>query len=158
MKNLIIVAALFIVGCSSKTPRTVWTDPVMRVMVDPDSIDTANYVRITNALIKNGKFRVIDRGQGYMAARKEQDRLHREKLNRFDDKEKFALWAKMYGVGGIVTAHSQCQRASGVFKGYYLKCLNSLAIKDTEQLLEYKDIAKEEALRARELISATEGK
>ncbi len=196
-KLTLISAALLAVGCSTKEKRTKWTDPVMRVMIDPDTIDTHNYVRITNALIKNGKFIVIDRGAGYLAARKEQERLHLDKVDRFDDKEKYAHWKKLYGVGGIVIAHSQCQRASSMFRNFYLKCLNSLAIvdsttgevittaegisevqndvpewhevvgeladtypknyevsKDSERLLEYKDISKEEAIRAREITSA----
>ncbi len=201
MKKLMVICLTLMVfimmGCSTKEKRTKFTDPVLRVMIDPDTIDAHNYVRITNALIKNGKFIVVDRGAGYLAARKEQERLHRDKVDRFDDREKYSHWKRLYGVGGVVTAHSQCQRASSLFKGYYLKCLVSLAIinsstgevitsaeqisevendvpewteavseladtfpnfyeKDqtSERLADYKDLSKEEALRARESLKA----
>lgn len=127
MKYLMI-CILFFLGCTSKQERTKWTDPIMRVMVDPDTIDVDNYVRITNSIITNGKFIVVDRGAGYRAARKEQERLHVDKVDRFDDREKYALWKKLYGVGGIVTAHSQCERAIGFMQSQYVKCRINLAI------------------------------
>lgn len=201
IKLTVIASSLLIVACSSKEKRNVWTDPVMRVMIDPDTIDAHNYVRITNALIKNGKFTVIDRGAGYMAARKEQERLHLDKIDRFDDREKFAHWKKLYGVGGVIVAHSQCQRVYGYF-GTSIDCRNNLAIinattgevittaedntssksdpvadwsetvsilsetfpkhfeddKTNQRLYEYKELSKEEALRARELLSQKDSK
>lgn len=102
------VALILFYSCSSTIPRTKWTDKGMRVMVDPDSISSDEYVQITNALVRTGKFVVVDRAAGLEAAKKEQERLHRNETDRFDDREKFAWWGRLYGVGAIVTAHSQC--------------------------------------------------
>lgn len=199
LMKYLIALFLMLSGCSHKEARTKFTDPVLRILVDSDTIDPKNYVRITNALIKNGKFTVVDRGAGYLAARKEQERLHQDKVDRFDDREKYAHWKKLYGVGGIVIAHSQCQLYTGFTKGLYNKCRINLAIvnsstgevittaedvaetdsgydqaadwsdavdqladnfprhfekdQSSAKLLEYKEVSKEEAIRAREITS-----
>ena len=53
---------------------------------------------------------MIDRAQGMQAVIKEQERLHRNQTDRFEDKEKWAHWGKLYGVGAIVVAHAQCYK------------------------------------------------
>lgn len=112
-------------------PRTKWTDPVMRVMVDPDSIDANHHVRIEEALMGSGKWVVIDRAQGMKAIKKEQERLHRTEADRFDDQEKWSHWGKLYGVGGIVTAHVQCQyKLTFLIHAPYQYCHQYLAIVD----------------------------
>lgn len=113
MKTVIFfLLAGFITGCSS-TPRTKWSDKSMRVMIDPDSIDEENYVQVLQALVQSEKFTVVDRSRGWKAAKKEQERLHQgSEAGRYEDKEKWAHWAKLYGVGAIVVANAQCQKAN----------------------------------------------
>lgn len=138
MKNLILsmTVATMVVGASTltgcATARTKWTDKTMRVMIDPEGIDADHYVRIQQALVESGKWVVVDRSQGYNAIQKEQEREHRNQTDRFLDREKFAHWGKLYGVGGIVVAHAQCQVRDGwLFKHNYPKCQQYLAIVDS---------------------------
>lgn len=138
MKNLFCIMTLVatIVGISTlsgcSTARTKWTDKTMRVMIDPDGVDANHYVKIQQALVESGKWVVVDRGMGYDAIRKEQEREHRNQSDRFLDREKFAHWGKLYGVGGIVVAHAQCQVKDGWFlKKNYPHCAQYLAIVDS---------------------------
>lgn len=85
----------------------------MRVMIDPDSIDEENYVQVLQALVQSEKFTVVDRSRGWKAAKKEQEREHQSnEASRYEDKEKWSHWSKLYGVGAIVVANSQCQKTS----------------------------------------------
>lgn len=124
----IAAVASTMAGCS--TARTKWTDPAMRIMIDPDGIDANHYVKIQQALVASGKWVVVDRGMGYNAIKKEQEREHREQTDRFLDREKFAHWGKLYGVGGVVVAHAQCTTKDGWFKHAYPYCHQYLAIVD----------------------------
>lgn len=125
------IASLLVVGCAGKTPRTKWTDKTMRVMIDPDSIEAGHHVRIQNALVASGKWFVVDRASGFRAIKKEQEALHRESQDRFEDREKWAHWGKLYGVGGVVIAKAQCADKQTWFVGKkYTKCLQYLAIVD----------------------------
>jgi hypothetical protein len=193
-KVILVLVALGMVGCAS-APRTKWTDKTMRVMIDPESIDAQNYVKIQYSLVASGKWIVVDRKDGLRAIKHEQDMLHRTESDRYDDREKYAMWGKLYGVGGVIVAHSQCQRRDGFFPGQYNRCRQNLAIMDTnngeviavsearadsdawnempdwedavsvlndnfpknfekdktdKRLAEYKDLAREEAIRQKE--------
>lgn len=106
----ITLLASTILSCSSPPKRSVFSDKSLRVFIDPDSVSPQDYVEISNELVKSGKFMVIDRGQGFRAVQREQERLHRVQPDRFDNKEKYAMWGKMFGVGGIVVGHAQCYR------------------------------------------------
>lgn len=134
MKTLFFVCLMWLffamTACSSIEKRTRWTDPVMRVMVDPDSIDAANYVRIQNALVSSGKWTVLDRAEAYQAILTEQERQHRGQADRFDKKEKYAIWGRLFGVGGIVVAHIQCIQTWGsIFSSHgHDECTENLAI------------------------------
>ena len=98
---LISIVSLVAVGCASTTPRDKWSDKNLRVMIDPDSVDAKDYVRIQQAFFKSDKFFVVDRNKGFKAVKKEQNRLHREEVDRYEDREKWAHWGKLYGVCGI---------------------------------------------------------
>lgn len=111
MKNLIkagiaIHLVVSLLGCA--TPRTKHTDPAMRVFVDPDSLDKKNLPRLKAALQAFGNWIVVDRDAGYNAMNKEQDRQYKDSENRIDQRERYAIWGKQYGVGGVITASSQC--------------------------------------------------
>lgn len=108
MRYVILFLVLVFAGCSSEQKRTRFTDKNMRVMIDPDSISIESYVRIQKALVETGAFAVIDRSKGMNAIKKEQERLHRNEVDRFADREKWAQWGRLYGVGAIVVAHDQC--------------------------------------------------
>jgi hypothetical protein len=100
-------------------------------MIDPESIDAEHYVKISSALVKSGRFIVIDRAAGFNAIKREQERIHRSDVDRFADREKYAHWGKLYGVGGVVVAHADCHYFEGVFKGRYKSCKQLLQILDT---------------------------
>ena len=119
---VIMICLSIFVGCSS-APRTKWTDPGMRVFIDPESVTAENFVRIQQALVKTRKFVVIDRGAGFNAVTKEQERLHRNQSDRFLDKEKFAHWGKLYGVRSIVVAHAQCENRQSFWNSNMTKIL-----------------------------------
>ncbi len=102
---------LLISGCSSAViKRTKFSDKSMRIMIDPDSFEVEEHVRLQHALVDSGKWAVIDRGRGMKAIQKEQERLHRDQVDRFDDRQKWAHWGKLYGVGGVVVGHIQCTK------------------------------------------------
>lgn len=133
MKRLtLVIMALVMTGCSS-IPKTKWTDKNMRVMIDPDSIDEENYVQIQHSLVKSNKFTVVDRTRGMAALKKEQERLHKTEEDRYADKDKWAHWGKMYGVGTIIVAHTQCQRNHDMFNRtkIYLECRQFLSMVDS---------------------------
>jgi hypothetical protein len=127
---ILIITATIMAGCAS-TPRTKWTDKNMRVMIDPDSIEAAQHVMIQQALVSSGKWFVVDRSEGFKAIKSEQQRLHREESDRYEDKEKWAHWGKLYGVGGIVVASAQCKKEQGWLIGrWYQVCRQYLSIVD----------------------------
>jgi hypothetical protein len=121
-------------GCSHGMPkRTKWTDKNLRVMIDPTQIDKDNYVKLQKALVQSGNFTVVDRAAGFAAIKAEQERLHRNEVDRYEDKEKWAHWGKLYGVGSIIVPHAECTRVTsgGIFHpGPRLRCFQSLSIVD----------------------------
>lgn len=126
----VAVGVSTLAGCG--TARTKWTDKTMRVMIDPEGVEASHYVKIQQALVASGKWVVVDRSDAYNAIMKEQQREHREQTDRFLDREKFAHWGKLYGVGGIVVAHAQCQVRDGwLLKKNYPHCQQYLAIVDS---------------------------
>lgn len=121
---------LALTGCSS-TP-TKWDSPKFRVLVDPDVIDAHNYVRIEHALINTGKLSVVDRGRGFRAIKKEQERIHKIEPGRYDRREKWAWWAKLYSVRSVIVPAVQCRMQSSFWHRDRVerKCLQSLQLFD----------------------------
>ncbi len=99
----------------------------MRVMVDPDGIDAGDYIRIVSALKSSGKWFVVDRRDGLRAILKEQRMLHRTMADRFKDEEKYSIWGRLYGVGGVVTARAQCAHRAG-FWSTWTTCVQNIAV------------------------------
>jgi hypothetical protein len=97
-----------LIGCASPEHRTRYTDKNMRLMIDPASVSPENYARIQTALVQQEMWVVLDRSAGLEAIKKEQETLHRTSSDRYDDKQKWAHWGKLYGVGAIVVSHAQC--------------------------------------------------
>ena len=126
-----IAFSMSLISCSS-TPRTKWTDKNMRIMVSPD-IDEENYVQIQQALVKSGKFTVVDRARALAAVKKEQESTLRTEEDRFSDNAKFSHWGKLYGVGSIVIAHVQCAKEHSTFNRtkLYLDCRQYLSMVDS---------------------------
>lgn len=129
---LILSVPLF--GCSTSLTRSQWSDKNMRIMIDPDSLSVSDYVAVQTAIVKENKFMVIDRNQGFRAVKYEQERLHKNEVDRFSDKEKWAHWGKMYGVGAIVTGHIQCAKVRPLLSlsptGLVNKCKQFLSLID----------------------------
>lgn len=112
MRNLLnIFLCALLAGCASqKIVRSKYTDKNLRVCLADNSLDANNYTRLEQALVKNGTFVVVARANGLDAIRREQDMLHHASSERFEDKEKWALWGKLYGCGAIITGQTQCYR------------------------------------------------
>lgn len=134
IKLLLTILILQAVGCvSAPLERTRWTDPARRIMIDPESIDPTNYVKIQRSLMQQGKgkFIVVDRSTGLRAAKREQNAQHINESDRFNNEDKWAHWGKFYGVRGIVVAHIQCvERQSMWGPQRYNDCQQYLSIVD----------------------------
>lgn len=129
MRKLIILIALVLIGCGGKTiKRTRYSDPSLRIFLDPASIDEKNFVRIQAALMATGKFFVVTRQAGFRAIKAEQERLHRDEVDRYNDREKWAHWQELYSVNGIVRAASQCSQKYTILQTPYQKCTQFLSI------------------------------
>lgn len=133
MKRVITISILLILAsCSSNKPRTKWTDKNMRVMIDPMSLESVDYVRLQAALVTSKKWAVIDRAKAFSAIKKEQEMLHRKNVDRFDDKQKWAQWGKLYGIGGVIVANVKCHRVRSFWNSGRLvsSCNQFLSIVD----------------------------
>jgi hypothetical protein len=125
MKKIIMVLiALSLTACS--TVRTRNSDPVMRVAIDADSMAPQAYVRLQNALFMSGKFTLVDRAAGFKAMAKEQEIEHG--TTRFGANEKYALWSKMYGVGGIFIGNEECKQKRNIFGKILADCTQNLTL------------------------------
>lgn len=134
MKTLFYIVGLVLVlvtctRCAS-TPRNKLTDPTHRVAVDNAGIEAKHFVQIVNALKENGRFIIVDRSRGFEAILKEQEREHKDMPDRFADREKYALWARVFGLGAIIIAHADCTVKSGFFKKNYPHCREYLSMID----------------------------
>ena len=100
---------MFFVGCSSAPEkRTKYSDRTKRIMIDPATISPENYARLQTALVQQEMWVVLDRAAGLEAIKKEQETLHRTSTDRYEDRNKFSLWGRLYGVGAVISSHSQC--------------------------------------------------
>lgn len=126
-----LAIALVLLGACSST-RTKFSDPAMRVFVSPDSVDAENYTRIVNALVETKKFTVIDRSEAFRAIKREQERLHRDESDRFDDKEKWAWWGRLLGTRTIIVPRVQCRTERSFWNRdrAQKECLQSLQAAD----------------------------
>lgn len=117
MNNKILCASLLsltlLSSCSTNEPRTRYSDKNMRIMLYPDTISADHFARIQTALVRSDVWSVLDRSQGLKAVKQEQNTIHRSEADRYDDREKYAHWGKLYGVGAIVIAHAQCSNRAG---------------------------------------------
>lgn len=129
---LFSVICIGLTACSS-LKRTKWTDKNMRVAVDCQRLEDAQCAQLKYSIVNSGAFTVVDRDAGMIAIQKEQERLHRKQIDRFDDKEKWAFIGKMYGVGSVVIANVQCQQENNFWNMAQnrQRCQQNLAMIDT---------------------------
>ncbi|MBX2996326.1 MAG: hypothetical protein KF681_15985 [Bdellovibrionaceae bacterium] len=133
MKNFIALILLILAGCSStKVLRNTSTDPATRVFVYGGTVSPGDVAQIQKALTLNGrsKFVVVDRGPGWEAAIREQDRQFRpgNDFERFSDAERLAHLGKMTGAAGVIVPSSSCWQAQSLFFGEYRKyCRQTLS-------------------------------
>lgn len=113
---LIFLLGVFLCGCTSNPPRTKFSDKNMRVMLYPRGIDAGHYASIQSALVQSDVWVVLDRAQGLEAIKEEQNTIHRNETDRYEDSEKFSHWGRLYGVGAVVVAHAQCSNRAGEWK------------------------------------------
>lgn len=114
MKNLLLISIL-LVSAACSTTRTKFSDKNMRVMINPEGLSEVEYMDIQSQLVNIGTFTVIDRSRGIQAIKKEQKEMHVTEKDRYADREKFAHWGKLYGVGSVIVAHSECQNRANAW-------------------------------------------
>ena len=114
---LAIFLSISLVSCASKRTRTKYSDKSLRVMVDPKSAGSKNHTKVQSAIVQSGMFTVVDRFSGYQAVQQEQNRAYIRNPDRFANNQKFAHWGKLYGVGAVVIAKSQCRWAKNPWRG-----------------------------------------
>lgn len=132
MKKIFLLVCLLalVTGCSTARVRTKFTDPAHRVFIVPSGINEDAYVRLQTSLVESNKFFVVDRARGFDAVKEEQDMIHRNDVDRFDDEEKYAMYGKLYSVGAVITANERCHWEQGIFS-YTMVCLQNMAAIDT---------------------------
>lgn len=108
MKLMYLFLLFLLFSCASSPPRTKFSDKNMRIMLHPKGINAGHYASIQSALVQSDVWVVLDRGEGLKALKEEQETIHRKESDRYEDREKFAQWGRLYGVGAIVLAHAQC--------------------------------------------------
>lgn len=134
MKNVLLILVIAsAVGCSSSLKRTKWTDKNMRVFIDCQQLDDSQCAQLKYSIVSSGVFTVVDRDSGMTAIQKEQERMHRKQIDRFDDKEKWAHWGKLYGAASAIVAHVQCQQENSFWNMAQnrQRCQQNLAMVDT---------------------------
>jgi len=127
--TLILSLCFLTLACSTAVKRTRSSDPVMRIAIDPKSMNLSSYVRLQRALVESGKFVVVDRSNGFKFIDREQRLQHKDKEKRVGSDERYAEWGKLYGVGGVVVGIQSCQMRTG-WGGDYYRCLENLALID----------------------------
>ncbi len=131
MMLLAVTALVSGIGCSStKILRTKSTDAQLRVFIDP-KIPTEHYVQIRRAMVRTGKFEVVDRNEGFEAAIREQELQHGLKGRRFNDLEKWSWVGEFYGAAAVVTAHPQCFNRFDFWGKYVKTCKQEIALINT---------------------------
>lgn len=130
MLKKLVLAACLLSSCSTPA-RTRWNEVAMRVMVDPDSVPESQYTVLVRSLMQSKNWTVVDRARGWLAVKQEQERMHRTESDRYDNRQKWAMWGKMYGVGGVIVAAAECEeKRTFFFSKRYLTCAQSLSLVD----------------------------
>lgn len=135
MKNIILLLALSLAGCSSSPVRkteemTRWKAPEMRIAIYSPRLDGMATAQVQDALQSTGRFWIVSRGQGLEAIFAEQNMTHRDQLDRFEGKEKWAHWGKIHGVGAVILAQDTCSRVSSWGGQIFMRCQQSLSMLD----------------------------
>lgn len=95
------------------TKRIKHSDKNMRIMVAPSkAVGPANIQEIQTLLVSQDKWSVVDRNLGFKAVVSEQNLQHLDMNERMDDKQKWAHWGKLYGVGAIIVPFGHCENAT----------------------------------------------
>lgn len=105
----------------------------MRVMINPEGLTEVEYMDIQTQLVQTNMFTVVDRSRGIQAIKKEQREQHVTEKERYEDREKFAHWGKLYGVGSVIVAHSECQNRPNAWRVNEIKnyCKLYISLIDT---------------------------
>lgn len=120
MKKTFILIPFLLFSCSSQVKRTRDSDKSLKVALIKAGISDTEHSSIQQALVESGKFYVVDRNVAFNAVTNEQNLEHRTGSDRFEDNQKYAQWGKMYGVGAVITAHSDCGGAESSKNLIYL--------------------------------------
>lgn len=132
MKSFLLLLMVILAGCSStKVLRNTGTDPATRVFVYGGTVSAGDVAQIQKSLTLNGnsKFVVVDRGPGWEATIREQDRQFRpgNDFERFSDADRLAHIGKMVGAAGVIVPSSSCWQAQnwlGEFRKYCKQTLS----------------------------------
>lgn len=134
MKYLILML-VSLSACSSGPVRKTekmekWTAPEMRVAVYAPYTSEMAQAQIEEAIQMTGKFWIVSRGDGLDAIFKEQEMTHREQMDRFENREKWAHWGKAHGVGAIIFGREKCNEVISFGGGIFKRCQQSLSMID----------------------------
>lgn len=142
MRVLILILLIVSTGCSSVRVRDKWTDPTHRLFISPDGISEENYVAIQASLTEANRFFIVDRSAGFNAIRKEQQMIHQDDTEAFNDADKYSRLGALYSVGAVVVARIKCVNVHGVF-GYFNQCKQYLSAIDSSTGLVIASVAGE---------------
>jgi hypothetical protein len=109
---------------------TKWTAPEMRIAVYAPDLQDVSVAQVQDALQSTGRFWIVSRGAGLKAIFDEQNMLHRDSHDRFENKEKWAHWGKAHGVGAVILAQDRCHTVADWSGHYSLRCQQSLSMID----------------------------
>ena len=109
MKAIFIFVLL--VGCTTVDPSIQSPEKSFRRLSISIQSKTATSEELTNLrqiFAKTGKFRVVDRHEGFKEVFKEQDMQHIDHPERFDDRAKGARFGELHGADYIVMESHEC--------------------------------------------------
>ncbi len=127
---LVSLALILATGCA--TNRTTLNDHLLRVILDPESIDQATYSSIQHSLVQSGKFIVLDRAAAFRAVRLEEERQFKSEPYRYSPKEKFSHYGKLWGAGAVIEAKMSCSQKQSLWlqDHIYLQCHQYVSLVD----------------------------
>lgn len=121
---------LIMAGCSStKVLRTAANDPLIRVLVSPDT-KPEDYLEVRDRLFATGKFELVER-RDLTKIFDEQNLQYRSgNSERFDPREKYMMIGKLTGARGIVLVNSTCHQGKNFWGTYTNQCRLYLTLID----------------------------
>jgi len=98
---ILTIVSPLLTGCGT-LQRTKHTDKRMSLFIDPSNgINSEQYVDLEASFMATEKWYVKERSRGFQAIKKEQQMIHRDDVDMFNDKSKYAWYGEFHSVGAI---------------------------------------------------------